>query len=273
MSCTPVFSAGVTVRFGSKTVLDNVSLEIGREECVGLIGSSGCGKSTFALAAMNLVGLRGGRTEGFVRLDGRDLLTMKSRDLRDIRGRIAAMVLQSPQAAMNPALKVRTHFEEAYRAHSKTSRGAMNETIERALADVQLTTEILDRKPSQVSVGQAQRAIIAMALLHGPKLLIADEPTSALDPINQVEINDLFRRLKEEKGISILYISHDLLSVASLCDRVAIMDAGRIVETGRTADVFDAPQHPLTQALTSTARTIRTATRREQASAAVATHV
>jgi ABC-type glutathione transport system ATPase component len=260
MSATQLFSAQITVHLGARKVLDNVALEIGREEVVGLIGSSGCGKSTFALAAMNLLGLRGGRAEGFVRLDGQDLLTMNSRQLRDIRGRQVALVLQSPQAAMNPALKVRTHFEEAYRAHSKNSHRAMNEAIESVLADVQLTTEILDRKPSQVSLGQAQRAIIAMALLHGPKLLIADEPTSALDPVNQVEINDLFRRLKDKKGISILYISHDLLSVASLCDRVAIMDAGRIVETGTTAAVFDSPQHAVTQALTRSARVIRSAT-------------
>ena len=260
MSTTPLFSAQVTVHLGARRVLHDVALQIGTQEVVGLIGSSGCGKSTFALTAMNLLALRGGRAEGYVRLDGQDLLTMNPRQLRDLRGRLVAMVLQSPQAAMNPALKVRTHFEEAYRAHSKTTRAAMNETIESVLADVQLTTDILDRKPTQVSVGQAQRAIIAMALLHGPKLLIADEPTSALDPINQVEINELFRRLKDEKGISILYISHDLLSVASLCDRVAIMDAGRIVETGATTTVFDAPQHPVTQALTRTARVIRTAT-------------
>jgi ABC-type glutathione transport system ATPase component len=208
---------------------------------------------------MNLVGLRDGRIEGRVHLDGTDLLKMRSRQLRDIRGRVVSLVLQSPQAALNPALKLRTHFEEAYRAHSNTSRSAMAKAIERALADVQLTTDVLDRKSHQVSVGQAQRAIIAMALLHGPKLLVADEPTSALDPVNQVEINDLFRRLNQDKGISLLYISHDLLSVAALCHRVAIMDAGRIVEMGATDAIFEAPQHPVTQALTRTARTVRAA--------------
>jgi ABC-type glutathione transport system ATPase component len=257
---TPVLSARITVRFGSRTVLHDVAIDIASGEVFGLIGSSGCGKSTFALAAMNLVSLRGGRTEGHVRLCGRDLLEMKQCELRDIRGREVAMVLQSPQAALNPALKLRTHFEEAYRAHSKTSRSAMHETIEQALADVQLTTDVLDRKSHQVSVGQAQRAIIAMAILHGPKLLIADEPTSALDPVNQIEINDLFRRLSEEKRISLLYISHDLLSVASLCDRVAIMDAGQIVETGETDAVFEDPQHAVTQALTRFARAVRSAT-------------
>ena len=259
MNTPGLFSANVTVRFGPRTVLHEVSLDIAPGEVVGLIGSSGCGKSTFALAALNLVALRGGRIEGRVDLDGRDLLAMNSRQLRDLRGRLVALVLQSPQAALNPALKLRMHFEEAWRAHAKTSRGEMVSAIERALADVQLTPDVLDRKGQQISVGQAQRAIIAMALLHGPKLLICDEPTSALDPVNQVEINDLFRSLNREKGISILYISHDLLSVASLCHRVAIMDAGRIVETGATNDVFEAPQHPVTQALTRTAQHLRAA--------------
>jgi ABC-type glutathione transport system ATPase component len=259
MNTPGLFSAKVSVRFGARTVLHEVALDIAAGEVVGLIGSSGCGKSTFALAAMNLVPLRGGRTDGHVHLDGRNLLAMNSRQLRDVRGRLVALVLQSPQAALNPALKLRTHFEEAWRAHAKTNRNEMIGAIERTLVDVQLTPDVLDRKAQQISVGQAQRAIIAMALLHGPKLLICDEPTSALDPVNQVEINDLFRSLNHEKGISILYISHDLLSVASLCHRVAIMDAGRIVETGATDDVFEAPQHPVTQALTRTAQQLRAA--------------
>ena len=259
MSAPALFSANVTVRFGVRTVLHEVALDIAPGEVVGLIGSSGCGKSTFALAAMNLVPLRGGRIDGHVHLDGRDLLAMKSRELRDLRGRLAALVLQSPQAALNPALKLRTHFAEAWRAHAKTNRDEMVAAIERTLVDVQLTPDILDRKAQQISVGQAQRAIIAMALLHGPKLLICDEPTSALDPVNQVEINDLFRSLNQQKGISILYISHDLLSVASLCHRVAIMDAGRIVESGATDDVFESPHHPVTQALTRTAQHLRAA--------------
>ena len=259
MNTPGLFSANVSVHFGARTVLHDVSLDIAPGEVVGLIGSSGCGKSTFALAAMNLVALRGGHIKGRVQVEGRDLLAMNSRQLRDLRGRLVALVLQSPQAALNPALKLRTHFEEAWRAHAKTSRSEMASAIERTLADVQLTPDVLDRKGQQISVGQAQRAIIAMALLHGPKLLICDEPTSALDPVNQVEINELFRSLNQEKGISILYISHDLLSVASLCHRVAIMDAGRIVETGATDAVFEAPQHPVTQALTRTAQLLRAA--------------
>lgn len=262
MNTPGLFSAKLSVRFGARTVLHEVMLEIAPGEVVGLIGSSGCGKSTFALAAMNLLPLRGGRTEGHVHLDGRNLLAMNSRQLRDVRGRLVALVLQSPQAALNPALKLRTHFEEAWRAHANTNRNEMVAAIERTLVDVQLTPDVLDRKAQQISVGQAQRAIIAMALLHGPKLLICDEPTSALDPVNQVEINDLFRSLNQEKGISILYISHDLLSVASLCHRVAIMDGGRIVETGATDDVFEAPQHPVTQALTRTAQHLRAAVAR-----------
>ncbi len=168
-----------------------------------------------------------------------------------LRGREMSIVLQSPLSSLNPALRIGTQLSEAWRAHADGTREECAAAIAAALANVSLPndSDFLRRRPSQLSVGQAQRVIIAMAVLHRPSLLIADEATSALDTITQSEILRLFAQLNRELGMGILYISHDLLSVAVLCHRIAILNAGEIVECGPPSQIFGAPQHPYTQKL------------------------
>jgi ABC-type dipeptide/oligopeptide/nickel transport system ATPase component len=178
-------------------------------------------------------------------------MTFPERDMRSVRGKDIALVLQSPMSSLNPALKIGTQLAEAWRVHQSGSRQQCAEAITDAMQNVSLPSdsEFLKRRPAQLSVGQAQRVLIAMAILHRPPLLIADEPTSALDVITQSEILELFRELSRKLGMSILYISHDLLSVATIADRVAVMDKGVIVECRPTADIFRNPSHPYTQRL------------------------
>jgi len=160
-------------------------------------------------------------------------------------------VLQSPLTSLNPALRIGTQLQEAWRAHARGSKDQALAAIQSALHSVSLPSdpEFLRRRSSQLSVGQAQRVIIAMAILHRPSLLIADEATSALDIITQAEILSLFSQLNRDLRMAILYISHDLLSVASLCHRIAILHQGHIVECGSAKEIFGSPQHPYTQAL------------------------
>jgi ABC-type dipeptide/oligopeptide/nickel transport system ATPase component len=148
-------------------------------------------------------------------------------------------------------MRIGTQLREAWKVHKSTSRDSCQSAIESSLASVSLPTdrEFLRRYPAQLSVGQAQRVLIAMAILHRPKLLIADEPTSALDPITQVEIIELFRRLNKEMRMAMLYISHDLLSIASICNRIAILRQGELVECGTVQQLFENPQHPYTKLL------------------------
>jgi ABC-type dipeptide/oligopeptide/nickel transport system ATPase component len=178
-------------------------------------------------------------------------LTLRERELRELRGRKIALVLQSPLSSLNPALKIRTQLKEAWHAHAEGSNGDCDSAIRAALESVSLpsTDEFVRKYPSQMSVGQAQRVLIAMAVMHRPELLIADEATSALDVITQSEILTLFRQLNRSSGMAILYISHDLASVAGICDRIAILHEGQIVETGATEQVLTAPSHPYTQRL------------------------
>jgi ABC-type dipeptide/oligopeptide/nickel transport system ATPase component len=171
--------------------------------------------------------------------------------MRSLRGREISIVLQSPLSSLNPALRIGSQLSEAWRAHADGTREECAAAISTALANVSLPndSDFLRRRPSQLSVGQAQRVIIAMAILHRPSLLIADEPTSALDTITQSEILHLFAQLNRELGTGILYISHDLLSVAALCHRIAILNEGEIVECGPPSQIFGTPQHPYTQKL------------------------
>jgi ABC-type dipeptide/oligopeptide/nickel transport system ATPase component len=224
-------------------------------EVVGLIGQSGSGKSTLALAILGLLGRQRARVEGSIRFQGGNLLTMGERELRGLRGRSISLVLQSPLASLNPALRLRTQLQEAWRAHrpKAATKADCDRAIQQALTSVSLPADadFLHKRSSQLSVGQAQRVLIAMAVMHRPALLIADEATSALDVITQSEILQLFARLNRETGMSILYISHDLPSVAGICDRIAILNEGEIVECGPTAQIFTAPVHPYTRRLMS----------------------
>jgi peptide/nickel transport system ATP-binding protein len=258
-----LLSAQLTVRYPGKVpVLDGIKLEIARGEIVGLVGQSGSGKSTLAMAIIGLLGRQRAIVEGNILFQGADLLALREHELRNLRGRSLSLVLQSPLASLNPALRIRTQLREAWRAHSKSAAIATNQSdncdfaIESALKSVSLPSpaedpDFLRKRASQLSVGQAQRVLIAMAIMHRPALLIADEATSALDVITQSEILELFARLNRETGMSILYISHDLPSVAGICQRIAILHQGEIVECGSTEQIFNSPTHPYTRRLMS----------------------
>jgi peptide/nickel transport system ATP-binding protein len=248
----PLLAANLSVDYANKTgVLRNISLCIERREIVGLVGQSGSGKSTLALALMGLLSLKGGGVKGKILFRGKDLLKTSDNDLREIRGKEMSIVLQSPLAALNPALSIGSQLTEAWRAHERGSDAQGVASIQSALTSVSLPQDrtFLRRRPSQLSVGQGQRVCIAMAVLHRPALLLADEATSALDPITQSEILNLFARLNREMGTAILYISHDLLSVAALCHRICILHEGQIVECGTPDAIFNSPEHEYTRRL------------------------
>ncbi len=249
-----LLSAHFSVRYGDKPhVLRNLQLEIRRGEVLGLVGQSGSGKSTLALAVLGLLDKKRSKAEGTIKFQDSDLLQLSERDLRELRGRAITLVLQSPLSSLNPALKIKTQLKEAWRAHALGTREECANAIQTALQSVSLPADddFLCKHPAQMSVGQAQRVLIAMAIMHRPALLIADEATSALDVITQSEILALFRKLNRSTGMAILYISHDLASVAGICDRIAILHQGEIVECGATERIFASPQHEYTQRLMS----------------------
>jgi ABC-type dipeptide/oligopeptide/nickel transport system ATPase component len=238
---------------GKADVLRRVTLQIEPGEVLGLVGQSGSGKSTLVLAILQLLGLKGGVARGEVGFPGRNLMRLGERQMRAVRGREIGLVLQSPLSALNPALRIGTQLSEAWRAHARRSGDGYQTRLRRLLESASLPADesFLRRYPTQLSVGQAQRVLITMAILHRPALLLADEPTSALDVITQSEILQLFARLNRELHMSILYISHDLLSIASLCHRIAILHEGEIVECGTTGQIFHNPMHPYTRRLIS----------------------
>lgn len=231
--------------------LKNVSFQMRRGEVLGLVGESGSGKSTIALALLKLLRWKDGRATGHMKLCGRDLMVASEREMESIRGRQIGLVLQSPLASLNPMLRIGTQLGEAWRAHATANSGDRRVAVARSLQRVGLPTEqeFQRRYPSQVSVGQAQRVLIAMALMHSPMLLIADEPTSALDAMSQVDVLNTFMTLNRHMGTAVLYISHDLQSVISICHRIIILHNGEVVECGTTESVLERPCHPYTQEL------------------------
>jgi len=269
-----LLSACLTVRYAGKApVLRRAEFEIRSGEVLGLVGQSGSGKSTIATAILGLLEENRVQVEGSIRFQNADLLQLPERELRALRGRQIALVLQSPLSSLNPALKIRTQLREGWRAHASGTKVECSNAIETSLQNVSLPAdeEFLRKYPAQMSVGQAQRVLIAMAVMHRPALLIADEATSALDVITQSEILALFRKLNRSTGMAILYISHDLASVAGICDRIAILHQGEIVECGTTEQIFTNPYHEYTQRLMAALPKIgSTNTRPKKTEAAVA---
>lgn len=236
-------------------VLRGLALDIHAGEIVGLVGESGGGKSTFALALLGLLDQRTTTVSGTLSFQGHDLLTLSDRDFRRLRGRAISLVPQSPLASLSPRLSVGGHLREAWLIHESARGADWRQPALAALHSAQLPTDtaFLDLRPGSLSVGMAQRLLIAMAILHRPSLLIADEPTSALDVIHQSGVLDLFRTLRDASGMAVLLITHDLYA-AAICDRVAVLHDGVIVEQAPPAQLFDHPEHPYTRALASARR-------------------
>ncbi len=220
-------------------------------EALGLVGESGCGKSTVALGVMQDLGVNGRIVGGSIKFKGRDLNTMSPDELRDIRGSEIAMIYQEPMASLNPAMKIGKQLMEVPMIHEKVSEKVAYDRALEVVTDVKLPDpeRILGSYPHQLSGGQQQRIVIAMALMSKPSLLILDEPTTALDVTVEAAVVELVRDLGKKYGTSMLFISHNLGLILETCDRICVMYSGEAVETGSIEDVFDRMQHPYTQAL------------------------
>ncbi len=238
--------------YGWVRVVDGVSFSIRPGETLGLVGESGSGKTVTSLSVMQLVPSPPGRIAGgSIRFAGRDLVGLPEAELEAIRGDDIAMVFQESMTSLNPAFTIGDQIAEVVRRHRACSRREARERAVEVLDLVQIpdARARLGAFPHEFSGGMRQRAAIAMALACDPKLLIADEPTTALDVTVQAQVLDLLRSLQERFGMAILFVTHNLGVVADLCDRVAVMYAGRIVETASVFDLFESPRHPYTEGL------------------------
>ena len=239
-----------TVRGVSRPVLRGVSFTIQPGEAYGLVGESGCGKSTTAFAALRYLPRNGVITSGSVLVDGADVTAMSASELRRFRAREASMVYQEPGSALNPTLRIGRQLIEAFDVLGQPKQVATANALA-ALRKVQIADpdSVMTRYPHQLSGGMLQRVVIAMALACDPKLLVLDEPTTGLDATVEAEVLDLVRTLRSESGAAILMIAHNLGVIRSMCDRVGVMYAGKIVEEGFADELFDAPKHPYTVGL------------------------
>ncbi|HLI60100.1 MAG TPA: ABC transporter ATP-binding protein [Solirubrobacteraceae bacterium] len=233
------------------TVLHDVSLSIGVGEAVGLVGESGSGKSMTARAVARLLP-PGARVAGEIRYEGADVGSLRGSGLRDFRGEVA-MIFQDPRAHINPVRSIGDFMTEALRTNRGVARSEARSRAVRALADVGIEDgeRRLDQYPHELSGGLLQRVMIAAALLTEPRLVLADEPTTALDVTTQAEVMAILDDLRRERGLALLFITHDLDLAGAVCDRTCVMYAGRIVESQRSADLHERPRHPYTAALSA----------------------
>ena len=248
---------GLTIQFRGPagdwtTIVENVDFSVDPGETLGIVGESGSGKSISALACLGLIPAVGGRVvAGSVKLDGRDVLTMSRAELNRIRGGAIGMIFQQPTRSLNPAFRVGDQIAETVRRHLKVSRSQAWKRAVEWIDRVQIANaaQRATNYPHQFSGGEAQRIMIAMALSCDPRILIADEPTTALDVTVQEHILQLLAGLKEELGLGVILVSHDLGVIVESSLRIAVMYAGQVVEQGRTRDILRSPAHPYTQGL------------------------
>lgn len=236
---------------GCCKAVNHVSFDLMKGETLGLVGETGAGKTTIARGIMRLVPDPPGKiVSGSILYDGEDILKMKKKALRKIRGERISMIFQDPMTALNPVDTVGKQIEEVLKLHPDTQdKSSARERAQRMLKIVGIPAERIDEYPHQFSGGMKQRIVIAIALACSPELLIADEPTTALDVTIQAQILHLMNRLKEEMGTSMMLITHDLGVVAEMCNRVAVVYAGEIVEIGTVEDIFKRRKHPYSQGL------------------------
>ncbi|MGI9186785.1 MAG: ABC transporter ATP-binding protein, partial [Gaiellales bacterium] len=235
---------------GPVGAVDGVSLSVDAGKVLGIVGESGCGKSAMSLSIMGLLP-KSATVEGSIRLGDRELVGLSGRELRTLRGDDMAMIFQDPMTSLNPVMTIGWQLVEAVRLHQKVSKAEARRIAIDGLAAVGIPSpeDRMRSYPMELSGGMRQRVMIAMALLNRPRLLIADEPTTALDVTTQAQILQLMRELRTEVDAAIVLITHDLGVVAELCDEVAVMDAGRVVERATVDELFAHPQHPYTWGL------------------------
>ncbi|AWD22369.1 ABC transporter ATP-binding protein [Fuscovulum blasticum] len=242
----------ISVSIGNLGLLDRISLSVGRGQVVGLVGESGSGKSLTAMAAIGLLPLIGGRvTKGTVRFDGQDMAAMTETQRRKLRGARIGFVTQNPMTALDPVQRIGEQVDVVSRLHLGLSRADARARTLELLTRLRIPEAgaVVDAWPHQLSGGMKQRIVIAMALAGDPDLIIADEPTTALDVTVQAQIIQILGSLVRERGVALLLITHDMGVVAQVCDRVAVLYAGRLAEEGPVGPIFAAPAHPYTAAL------------------------
>jgi peptide/nickel transport system ATP-binding protein len=246
-------SVSYTTGGAARSVLSNVSFDVQPGHAFGLVGESGCGKSTAAFAIVRHLASNGVIESGSVLVDGEDVLAMNDAELRRLRGKKMSMVYQEPWTALNPVMRIGDQIAEVVRFQEGVSKRAATERTEKILQRVQMpdARAIMRRYPHQLSGGQQQRVVIAMALVESPRVLILDEPTTGLDSTVEAEVLDLVTEVRSEFGAAILYITHNLGLVVRMCESVGVLYAGRIVEQGAALDVFSNPRHPYTAGLVS----------------------
>ncbi|MEM9105341.1 MAG: ABC transporter ATP-binding protein [Pseudomonadota bacterium] len=241
-------------RRGIARVLDGINFSLGAGETLGIVGESGCGKSITALSIMGLVPQPPGRIGGgTIMLRGEDLLSVDERRMRAVRGNEISMIFQEPMTSLNPVYSVGNQIAETVIEHEGLSnRDALDRAVEMLRAvKIPAPEQRVREYPHQLSGGMRQRVMIAMALACRPQVLIADEPTTALDVTVQAQVFDLLKELQEDTGTTIILITHDMGAIAEMADRVAVMYAGRIIESGSVADILEDPRHPYTKGLIS----------------------
>lgn len=239
----------VQYKSGGQTVyaVNGVSFDLKPGETLGLVGETGAGKTTIAKSILRILPEHAvKRMDGEVVYEGQDIFQMNDAELRKIRGHHISMIFQDPMTALNPVKRVNDQIAEGYIQHHNCSKAEAEKRAEEMLELVGISSDRAGEYPHQFSGGMKQRVVIAMALACSPKLLIADEPTTALDVTIQAQVLDLIKRLRDELGTSMILITHDLGVVAGICDKVAVIYAGRIIESGTKADVFKHPTHPYT---------------------------